>query len=156
MEISQDRIQGLKVRWDKARNFQTSFFSEFESARADFDGTDAEFARWCCLELNIGITQITLAAEIMSKIDKKNAQDALKEIRDAERAAKAAPAPAAQKPVTVEIRNESDAALLARIAELEAELAGIKAARALAGRKPIGDAPMTAAERMRRMRAARR
>jgi hypothetical protein len=45
------------------------------------------------------------------------------------------------------------------IAQLKAEVARLKAEltrRRKAGRKPIGDHPMTAAERMRRMRAARR
>jgi len=44
-------------------------------------------------------------------------------------------------------------ALKARVAALEAELAGMKSARSKAGRKPLGDRAMNAAERMRRMRA---
>jgi hypothetical protein len=45
------------------------------------------------------------------------------------------------------------AAAADEIANLKAEVARLRRLRSRAGRKPVGDRPMTAAERMRRMRS---
>jgi len=62
----------------------------------------------------------------------------------------------AKGPVKPPSASDDTAALKARIAELEAEIARRSTNRSKAGRKAIFGKAMTAAERMRRMRAARK
>jgi hypothetical protein len=152
----------LKVLWQKGRNYFTTFYVELRAVREQI-GDDREFASWCLNRLHVGMEVLTNVSKVLKKTDADIIKRELAEARQAdelERMQKRAALREAQdrehKARRAKTADGNDARvnqLLARIRELEAEVAAAKSFRKPA---PLRDRADYMREYMRKRRAAQK
>jgi flagellar biosynthesis GTPase FlhF len=113
--VDKEKIDRLRVQWDKSRNMFHSFLTGIDEVRREI-GDDAAFGKWCFYDLGIGTISIktlteawTKAAGLQDEHDAKTKNQQIEAVRRAERDQKRA-AREASEAAKARIAAEQEAA----------------------------------------------